>query len=153
MLDLFWRSAASCTLLFGMTLFVAPAFAAKPVNTNLAGAAVEGTDVVAYFTQGKPVKGSTEFTYEWNGAMWQFASAEHRALFAQDPETYAPQYGGYCAYAVAQGATAGIDPTAWTIHEGKLYLNLSPGTQERWKKNSAGFINKADVNWPKLVSD
>ena len=138
-------------LALGLVLFLAsPALAASRVNTDFFGTAVEGTDVVAYFTQGEAVAGSRDYTHEWSGATWRFASAEHRDLFAANPEKYAPQYGGFCAYAVSQGATAGIDPEAWTIHEGRLYLNLNPAIQARWEKDIPGFIAKADGHWPRL---
>ncbi len=130
--------------------FAAPAFAEARVNQSLFGTAVKGTDVVAYFTQGRAVAGSKEHTHEWQGATWRFASAEHRDLFAADPEKYAPQYGGFCAYAVALGATADIDPEAWNIHEGKLYLNKNKSIQERWQRDIPGYVEKADGHWPRL---
>jgi len=131
---------------------VEPASALSPVNKSLlGGVAVEGADVVAYFTDGKYVKGSKEFSHAWNGAKWQFASAEHRDLFAANPEKYAPQYGGYCAYAVSEGGTAGIDPEAWKIVEGRLYLNYDAPIQEKWLQNIDERIRKADENWPKLL--
>ena len=115
------------------------------------GVAIEGHDPVAYFTEGKPVEGKSEFTAEWKGAKWRFASAENKALFEKEPEKYAPQYGGYCAWAVAQGETAGIDPQAWKIVEGKLYLNYNKEIQAKWEQDIPGNIKKADQNWPKVV--
>lgn len=126
------------------------ALAAKPVNQSFFGVAIEGYDPVAYHTQSKPVKGSKDFVHSWMGAKWQFATAAHRDAFAADPERYAPAYGGYCAYAVSQGATAGIDPQAWRIVDGQLYLNLSPEIQKIWEADIPGFIAKADANWPGL---
>ncbi len=127
-------------------------FAASPAHADKVyqswGTALEGTDPVAYFTVGKPVEGSSDFAYEWNGAEWHFASAENRDMFAADPEKYAPQYGGYCAWAVSQGYTASTDPDAWKIVDGKLYLNYSKGVQERWQKDVSGNIAKGDENWP-----
>ena len=99
------------------------------------------------------MKGKSEFSHAWKGAIWKFASAEHRDLFAANPEKYAPQYGGYCAYAVSQGATAGIDPNAWTIHEGRLYLNLNPEIQRTWSQDIPGFVKLADANWPRLSGE
>ena len=113
--------------------------------------AIRGYDAVAYFTQGQAVKGLEKFTYPWRGATWRFASAENRDHFAASPENYAPRYGGYCAYAVAQGSTASIDPAAWSIAEGKLYLNYSLGVRERWKEDAPGNIRKADANWPGVL--
>ena len=127
--------------------------AISPVNTTDEGVAIKGYDPVAYFTQNKPVQGSAEFEYLWNGAKWRFANAEHRDLFKADPEKYAPQYGGYCAYAVSQGKTADIDPDAWTIFEGRLYLNLDKDVQKLWEKDMKGYIRKADEHWPRMLTD
>jgi hypothetical protein len=84
------------------------------------------------------------------GANWRFASAENRDRFAADPERYAPQYGGYCAYAVSEGTTADIDPEAWKVVDGKLYLNLSKDVQKLWEQDIPGYIEKADANWPEI---
>jgi hypothetical protein len=130
----------------------ATAHAVSPVNTNWRGIAIQGYDPVAYFSDGKPVEGSSDFTTRWRDATWRFASAAHRDLFAADPVKYAPQYGGYCAYAVSQGYTAGIDPEAWKIVDGKLYLNYSKDIQATWEKDVPGYIAKADENWPKLIA-
>ena len=121
--------------------------------TDGAGLAIRGTDPVAYFTQGGPVAGSSEFTYTWNNATWQFASAENRDLFAANPEQYAPQYGGYCAWAVSQGYTAAIDPNAWKIVDGKLYLNFNRGVQRRWERDIPGNIARANANWPEVLTE
>ena len=129
------------------------AFAADAVNETFLGVAVKGTDVVAYFTDGRTVPGEREHAFEWKGANWRFASAEHRDLFAAQPEKYAPQYGGYCAYAVSQGATAPIDPEAWRIVDGKLYLNLDRDIQQIWQQDIPGYIAQADANWPELHAD
>ncbi|MGD1853673.1 MAG: YHS domain-containing (seleno)protein [Leptolyngbyaceae cyanobacterium] len=119
-------------------------------NNNLA---IRGTDPVAYFTQGGPVAGSADFTHTWNNAVWQFATAENRDLFAANPEQYAPQYGGFCAWAVSQGYTASIDPNAWKIVDGKLYLNYSRGVQRRWERDIPGNISQANANWPGVLTD
>jgi len=130
----------------------APLLAVEPVNQSFfGGVAIEGYDPVAYFTDGRPVEGKKGFETEWNGATWRFASAEHRDLFAADPGKYAPQYGGYCAWAVSQGYTAGIDPEAWKIHDGKLYLNYDKSVQEKWLADMENLIAKGDANWPKLL--
>jgi YHS domain-containing protein len=137
-----------------LALFVIMAFscvkssAVEPVNVTADGVAIKGYDPVAYFLEGRPVQGTREFEYTWMGAKWLFASAENRALFEADPEKYAPQYGGYCAYAVSQGKTADIEPEAWNIIGGKLYLNLNKEVQELWSKDPRGYIEKADRNWP-----
>ena len=122
-----------------------------PVYRTLLGTAIDGTDPVAYFTEGRPVDGSSEFTHEWNGATWRFASAANRDAFAAEPEKYAPQYGGYCAWAVSQGYTASTDPEAWKIVDGKLYLNYDKNVQANWEKDIPGFISSADANWPKVL--
>ena len=114
------------------------------------GLAIRGYDAVAYYQQSAPVKGSSQFSYQWRGATWLFASAENRDRFQADPERYAPQYGGYCAYAVSKGHTASIDPEAWKIVDGKLYLNYSKGVQKKWEQDVPGNIVKADKNWPDL---
>jgi len=145
------RTVRTLTLL---ALAAAPLLAVSPVNKSLfGGVAIDGFDPVAYFTDGKPVEGKKEHAHEWRGATWRFASAEHRDLFAADPGKYAPQYGGWCAYAVAQGSTADIDPEAWTIHGGKLYLNYDKKVQAKWLADRDAYIAKADVTWPGLVDD
>ncbi len=147
----FCRRSAVCLLL--LLALAAPAVALSPVNrTTFGGVAIDGWDPVAYFTDGKPVEGSKEFVHEWNGATWRFASAAHRDLFAQAPEKYAPQYGGYCAWAVSQGYTADIDPQAWKIEDGRLFLNYSLDVQKKWATDIPGNIAKADANWPKLLA-
>ena len=124
----------------------------KPVFAE-DGVAIRGTDPVAYFKESKAVQGSSEFEYEWMGVKWQFSNEENRDLFASNPEEYAPQYGGYCAWAVSQGYTASIDPQAWKIVDGKLYLNYSQDVQKRWSKDIPGNIAKADANWEAGVSN
>lgn len=111
---------------------------------------MHGYDPVAYFVAGRPVKGSTQFASQWMGAVWLFATAEHRDLFQKEPARYAPQYGGYCAWAVSQGYTANGDPEAWRIVNGKLYLNYSKGVQKKWEQDSAARIREGDRNWPTL---
>lgn len=127
------------------------AFAIEPVNKTSDGVAIKGYDPVAYFTDSKPVKGSKDFEYVWMGAKWRFSTAGHKDLFIKDPDKYAPKYGGYCAYAVSQGTTADIDPDAWNIVDGRLYLNLSKKIQDKWSKDIPGYIKKADENWPKIL--
>jgi YHS domain-containing protein len=129
-----------------------PAAAKEPVYTGvLSSLAVSGYDPVAYFKAGKPVEGRAEFEHKWKGATWRFASAENLAAFKANPEAYAPQYGGYCAWAVSQGYTASSDPTAWRIVNMKLYLNYNREVQQNWEKDAAGNIVKADKNWPMVL--
>jgi hypothetical protein len=129
------------------------AFAVDPVNKSFfGGVAIKGYDPVAYFDQGKPVEGKKEFSFKWKEAIWRFANANNRDQFVADPERFAPQYGGYCAYAVSLGTTADIDPEAWTIVEGKLYLNKSKSIQKTWQQDIPGHIASANRNWPKILA-
>ena len=114
------------------------------------GVAIRGTDPVAYFTEGRAVQGDAAIHADWNGARWRFATQDHRALFVADPAAYAPQFGGYCAWAVAEGYTAPIDPEAWRIVDGKLYLNYSVKVQKKWARDIPGNIARAQTNWPGL---
>lgn len=124
----------------------------KPIYTGLfSSVAVSGYDPVAYFTENKPVKGDAKFSTSWNGVQWQFSSAENRDKFIAAPERYAPQYGGYCAWAVSQGDTASADPQRWKIVGGKLYLNYDADVQKKWEADIPGLIQKADKNWPAVL--
>lgn len=114
------------------------------------GLAIDGYDPVAYFTEQKPVKGSPEFHTDYHGATFQFASAAHREAFDAEPAKYAPQYGGFCAYGMAKGYKAVIDPAAFTIVQEKLYLNYSESVRTRWFSDIPGYIQKADANWPEV---
>jgi len=128
--------------------------AADKINQSfLGGVAIDGYDPVAYFTDGKPVEGTSDITADWQDATWRFASTDHRALFVANPEKYAPAYGGYCAWAVSQGYTASIDPTAWRIVDGRLYLNYSQSVQQQWAEDVPGNIQKADGNWVEIEKD
>lgn len=126
-------------------------WAVDPVYSDFFGHAIQGYDPVAYFTQSKPVEGDSQYQYEWNGAKWRFANDENLQAFKANPEQYAPQYGGYCAWAVSQGYTAKVDPEAWTIDNGKLYLNYNRSVRDKWLKDTQGNIAKADRNWPTLL--
>lgn len=130
----------------------APALAAEDrVYADWRGRAIRGYDPVAYFTDGRPVQGSADITLEWSGAQWRFANEANRAAFRADPAAYAPQYGGWCAWAMAQGQTASVDPEAWDIIDGKLYLNYSLDVQSRWRKDIPGLVSKADALYPSVV--
>ncbi len=133
-------------LLLLIVLLISPvALAADPIETGtFNNKAIYGYDTVAYFTQGKPVKGSDEFTSDWRGAVWYFSSSDHKAIFDNAPEQYAPQYGGHCAYAMSRGRFVGIDEDAFTIVDGKLYLNYSRSVQADWLENRDSFIADAD---------
>jgi hypothetical protein len=131
---------------------------AQRVNAGVApvyandGIAVDGTDVVGYFTQGAPIAGRSDITHDWNGASWHFASTETRDLFAANPDAYAPRYGGYCAWAVSRNYTASTTPEAWKIVDGKLYLNFSLRIRTRWERDIPGRIRSANANWPGLIA-
>jgi YHS domain-containing protein len=118
-----------------------------PINIDKASLAIQGYDPVAYQTLGKPIKGMPEFAAAHDGATYRFASADHKAAFEKDPTKYVPQYGGYCAYAVASGYTASVDPTAWKVVEGKLYLNYNAAVAKSWAANTTGYIKSGDANW------
>lgn len=144
---------ALAALILGLLLASQAAFAEFEGQAVYAedGIALGGTDPVAYFTQGEPVEGSAEFSAAYMGATWHFASAEHRDLFVGDPEKYAPQYGGFCAFGVAVPKyKISTVPEAWTIVDGKLYLNYSVPTQKRWEADIPGHIAAADATWPNL---
>ncbi|MCY0096176.1 YHS domain-containing (seleno)protein [Hoeflea ulvae] len=123
--------------------------AAMAGETNLSfhGIAIQGHDPVAYFTQGKPVPGDPDITATHDGAIYQFASAEHKAAFQADPARYAPQYGGYCAYGASQGYNAPVEPEQFTIADGKLYLNYNADVRKRWNEDRGSYISKADAYW------
>lgn len=134
------------------TFHAEPAAAGKPQIFAPGGKAIRGYDPVAYFTQRKPVKGSAKYTHKWKGATWYFSSARHRNMFKRNPTRYAPQYGGYCAYGIAQGYVVKIEVDQWAIVNGKLYLNYSRGVQSRWKKDVPGYIKTADKKWPSILN-
>jgi YHS domain-containing protein len=128
------------------------AAAERPAIYSASGKlAVKGADVVAYFTERRAVIGKAEHSTAWRGATWRFSSAENLARFKANPQKYAPQYGGYCAFAVSEGYTAKIEPEAWSIVDGKLYLNYSLGIRSRWAKNKLERIQRANTNWPGVL--
>ena len=113
--------------------------------------AINGTDPVGYFTDAKPVAGSSDHKVMWNGAEWHFAAAENAATFKADPTAYAPVFGGYCAFAASKGYLAPTVPEAWTIHDGKLHLNFSLRARELWSQDIPGNIAKGLANWPGIL--
>ncbi|HBM89822.1 MAG: YHS domain-containing (seleno)protein [Parvibaculaceae bacterium] len=134
-------------------------FAAADANEHIpvfteSGVAIRGTDAVAYFTQAKPVQGKEEFAAEYQGATWYFASAENRDTFLSDPEKYAPAYGGYCAYALSLGTyKVETDPHAWSIVDGRLYLNKTPVVRSIWETDIPGNIVKSEGNWATVIAE
>ena len=141
-------SAAAVPLAGGLA---SPARAAEPPVFQMDGVAINGIDPVGYFTDGKPVEGSEAEKLAWMGATFLFASAENRELFESDPARFAPQYGGYCAYAVSKGYTASTDPKAWSIHNDRLYLNYSRAVRALWSVDKDGHIASANANWPTVL--
>jgi YHS domain-containing protein len=140
------------TLLTGLITMatIGSAFAEKVFTGLIDGVALGGYDAVSYFSGNEPVIGDPAITADFGGATYRFASAASRDMFKAEPEKFAPQYGGYCAYAAAKGALAPGDPMAWTVEKDKLYINLSPAIKQTWSKDIPGNIAKADANWPTL---
>ena len=121
--------------------------AGKLVATDPAGIAIKGYDTVAYFTDGKALKGKPEFAFTWHDAQWLFANARHRELFAADPERYAPQFGGFCSYGLSKGKLLSADPQQWTIVEGKLYMKFNRSARDLWRQDKADNIKNAEAAW------
>jgi hypothetical protein len=132
-------------------LTVAHAGAAKPESYLSRGVALGGYDAVAYFTDSRAVRGDEQFEVEWKGARWRFRSAEHRDQFRAEPARYAPQFGGYCAWAVQKGYTASGDPLAWSVVAGRLYLNYSISVRDMWAQDVTGNIARGNANWPAVL--
>ncbi len=145
------RRSAVAGVFAAFTLAGALAGEINDVDGAKSGAAIKGYDPVAYFTDGKPVEGSPNFTMDYKGATFQFASAENRATFAAAPDKYAPQFGGFCAYGTSRGYKADIDPAAFTVVDGKLYLNHSKDVQTTWVKDIPGYLTKANAAWPEVI--
>ncbi|MBI1213278.1 MAG: YHS domain-containing protein [Alphaproteobacteria bacterium] len=138
--------AAFATIVFS----ISAAFARSPdiYTGTFSSLAVGGYDTVAYFKQNKPVQGKAEFSTEWKGATWRFASKENLDAFRANPTAYAPQFGGYCAWAVAHNYTASGDPLVWRIVDGRLYLNYDRDVQAQWEKDIPRYIADGNRNWP-----
>jgi len=139
------------TIAFALIALVTSAGAKDLVNIDWGSVAIKGYDPVAYFTDGKAVKGDSKFQSADKGATYYFASAEHKAAFDKEPAKYEPQFGGFCAYAVSQGHTAPISPDAFQIVSGRLLLQYDLGIREKFNKDTAGNLSKADANWPGIV--
>ena len=152
-------SFARHLLALALVAFSFSAMAAKPINTlknsffaSQTDTAINGYDSVAYFTKNAPVKGLEAHTYEWKGAKWKFESQANLDLFKGQPDKYAPQYGGYCAYGVATDSLVKVEPEQFTIYEGKLYLNYDASVQKDWLKDIAGYNRKADAKFQSLLA-
>jgi hypothetical protein len=123
----------------------------QKINKTLFGnLALKGYDPVAYFVEGRAIEGSKQFTHHYADATWRFTSAANRDLFIADPEKYAPQYGGYCAWGISQAKFFDGDPQVWKVVDGKLYVNYNKEIEKTWEQDVPGFIEKADTNWPTL---
>jgi YHS domain-containing protein len=126
------------------------AFAQKSEVFEKDGNAIRGYDVVAFHTEANATKGIENFTYRWKDTNWLFASQANLDLFKKDPEKYAPQYGGYCAYGTAGGHKAPTETDTWTVKDNKLYFNYNKKVKELWNKDIPGYIEKADKNWTEI---
>jgi len=124
--------------------------AQKPEIFQTNGQAINGYDAVAYFSESRPIKGFDSLFKEWNNTVWYFSTISNLELFIKNPEQYAPQYGGYCAYGTASGYKAPTQSDAWAIVDGKLYFNYSKKVKEMWEKDRSGYIEKANLNWPSI---
>lgn len=142
---------STAKLLVAIILMSQAAWAwAIPPYFSTSEGAIKGYDPVAYFVDQKPVKGTAALSVEWQGATWYFATAANRDAFRAAPEKYAPQFGGYCAFGVAHGYAPQTDPTAFTVADGKLYLNYNHTVSEKWNADRARYVTKATQNWPGL---
>lgn len=139
------------TALIGLFLVSLSIHAINPVFSSW-DKAIRGYDPVAYFVKDEPTKGSSQFSYQWNGANWHFSSSKNRDAFIDNPQKYAPQYGGYCAYAASRGYTASTAPEAWSIVDGKLYLNYNKSVRDIWSEDIPSNITKANRNWSNLLN-
>lgn len=128
-------------------------FGQKPEIFSTGDGAIQGYDPVAFFKESKPVRGKKELTYSWNGASWYFSSPENLDVFKANPSTYAPQFGGWCAYGTADGHKSPTQPETWTIVDDKLYFNYNPAVKKKWMENQKEYIKKANRNWPTLKKE
>jgi YHS domain-containing protein len=114
--------------------------------------AIDGYDTVSYFTNGRPERGNPNITAEWNGVEWHFVSQEHRDAFIENPQKYAPEYGGFCALGMAHGGDVPTNPEAWTIWNGKLYLNMIDEVRTTWLYSPDKLIERAGRKWQAINS-
>lgn len=141
-------------LLFTPALLLAVPGSAEASTRRLnhhRGVMLRGFDTVAWFTEAAPRRGAAQHQTQWEGVTWHFASAENRARFVADPQAFAPRFGGFCAFGVARGYKVDIDPNAWHIAAGRLYLNYNLGVQREWQQDVPGFIAQAEAKWPRLM--
>lgn len=134
-----------------LLLATKPALAREPEIYSEGGIAIDGSDAVAYFDLNGPVAGKAAHALQWKGATWRFSTAENAEKFQANPAKYAPVFGGYCAYAASLGYLAPTQPEAWTVYEGKLYLNANLRARKAWLKDVPGNIAKGQANWPGIL--
>jgi YHS domain-containing protein len=146
------RTVSFCVIAFAAIAAGASAGSKPVINLSRGQLALRGFDAIAYSTAGRPIQGAAEFEHRWNGAVWRFSTAANRDAFAKDPARYAPEFGGYCAWAVSRGYTADGDPTAWRMVDGRLYLNYSKRVQALWEEDIAGNIALGRRNWPGVLA-
>ena len=144
--------ALSLALVAAAPLAAARSRTWPPVNVLEGGPAVGGYDPVSYFTEDGPVMGDPAISLDWNGATWRFATTAHRDAFRANPEAYAPQFGGYCAWAASQGYIAPGDPLIWRIVDGRLYLNFNARAQSLWEGDLPDAIARGQANWPRILT-
>ena len=125
-------------------------FAADKSSMNENTVAINGYDTVAYFTENRAVKGNPEYSYTWNEATWYFSKPENRDLFASNPERFAPQFRGHCAYGLAKGKLVEANPEEWTIVDGKLYMNYNRSFRDQWRQDKSAMVKKANENWAEV---
>lgn len=142
------RTTVVSLLMLSSSIMMAQTLKGKVFTTS--NGAIDGYDVVAYFTEAKPLKGNQQYSHQWEGATWYFTSAKHRDLFKADPKKYAPAFGGFCAYGVSQGYKVKVEADAWDIVDGVLYLNYNTEVQKSWKTDKAGYIAKAKSSWTNI---
>jgi YHS domain-containing protein len=139
-------------IIFYFAGLLTPAIAQQEVFSK-SDQAIQGYDPVAYFRESNAIKGKSDLSYTWKKATWYFSSSQNLEDFKKEPEKFAPQFGGYCAYGMAEGHKASTSPDAWTILDGKLYLNYDKGVRQLWDKDRPGNIKKANDNWPSVKKD
>ncbi len=125
----------------------------RPISVSQENIALQGYDTVAYFKEGRAVKGSPANRVEWNGAVWRFHSKTNMKLFQKNPEKYAPTFGGYCALAIAEGEAVTCDPEAFFIDDGKLYVMKNKEILEIWRTNPDAYLIKARLNWAHMIEE
>lgn len=145
-----YKSLAICILLQALVLTLTTGQETEIFSVN--HLAIRGYDPVAFFTMNDALEGKSDFSFEWKGATWQFTSKENQELFMANPETYAPQFGGYCAWGMREGYKAETKPkNAWTVYNNKLYLNYNKDTTKGWLEAKDQNIETAESNWSKMT--